>query len=243
MANIADASTVEGMLIHQGWSPNLTVQALANSTLTMTAASTTQQVFTGSTAGQIIKLPDATTLQAGARYDLYNTSTTVTAALQDGNGGALVTIPTTSVVRCVLQTAGTVAGTWIFAGLETGTFAGLINYNVISSTAFTTSSTTDTLITSFTVTPQSGTYAIWYNSSILIGTNNAIASCTIYNNGSAITDSTRSTTGTGTSVTIQASTQTIAQFNGTGACDVRVKVSSSRLTVNQRSLILLRIGN
>jgi len=118
----------------------------------------------------------------------------------------------------------------------------VVNYYVISSTTFSTASSSDTLITGFTVTPQAGTYAIDYSSAIKISTNNALAYCTIYKDGSPIVDSVRYTTASGSNFNTMLSTQTIARFDGTEACDVRVKQTSGTNYVYDRSIKLIRLG-
>lgn len=49
-----------------------TYQAAANTTITLTASSKLLHIFTGAVAGQIIKLPNATTLNTGHRYEFWS---------------------------------------------------------------------------------------------------------------------------------------------------------------------------
>mgnify|MGYP003524935748 CR=1 FL=1 len=120
--------------------------------------------------------------------------------------------------------------------------SGLQNYNVISTTAFTTSSTTDVLITGFTITPVSGTWAVFYNASSLQATNGANQDCTIFKAGTAITDSRRNQRGGAAGITMIMSTLTVSQFNGSQTCDVRVRTNTGSITINARTLVLIRLG-
>lgn len=118
----------------------------------------------------------------------------------------------------------------------------VVNYNVVSSTPFTASSSTDVVITGFTVTPQSGTYAIWYNSDATCTQNNSTVNHSIYKAGVVVTDSTRRTQSVSSNFIFQQSTMSIVQVDGTQALDVRVKTNQGSLTVNGRSLLLIRLG-
>lgn len=116
------------------------------------------------------------------------------------------------------------------------------SYNITSSTSFSSSSSSDTLITGFSLVPQAGTYQILYSSSASATQNNATIHHTIYKNGTAITDSVRATQSVSSNFIFQQSTQTICQVDGTQSIDVRVSTDKGSLTVNQRSLILVRLG-
>ena len=95
----------------KGFRTQTVVQATANSTLTLTATSEMMIQFTGTTAGQIVKLPDATTIPVGQRYEVHNDSTQ-DVTLQDNAGSVSGIFKPTQRVTAVLQVAGTVAGTW-----------------------------------------------------------------------------------------------------------------------------------
>lgn len=118
----------------------------------------------------------------------------------------------------------------------------VVNYNIISSTPFSTSSTTDVVITGFSFIPQSGTYGIWFNSDATATQNNSVCSHTIYYNGVAVTDSIRRTQTVSSSFIFQETTMTILQVDGTKTVDVRVSTSQGTLTINGRSLLVVRLG-
>lgn len=89
------------------------VQATANSTLTLVASSSLSQIFTGTTAGQILKLPDATTLVNGYKYDVWNLSTQNIVVSNNGNA-TLATFSPNTKCSIILQSNGTSNGTWVF---------------------------------------------------------------------------------------------------------------------------------
>jgi hypothetical protein len=122
--------------------------------------------------------------------------------------------------------------------------SGILNYNLTANTAFTTSSTTFVLITGFTLTPASGTYAIIYNSSILYTTTPRFHRWSIFRAGVELTDSRREQLTSRANQNMVDSTIAIATFNGSQTCDVRVlcDTSGGSLTVNARSILLIRLG-
>jgi hypothetical protein len=120
--------------------------------------------------------------------------------------------------------------------------SGIISYNIISSTTFSTSASVDTLITGMTVVPVAGTYSIWYNAANSSTGSGQQLDCTIYNGATAIADSLRSNLSTAGTHIFQNSTQTISQFNGTNACSVKVDANGNSMTIGFRSLLLIRTG-
>lgn len=126
--------------------------------------------------------------------------------------------------------------------LTTVTAAGVQNYNIISSTPFTSSANVDTFVTGMTITPMSGTYAVWFNCSETATGSGQQMDCTIYKAGAAISDSKRSVVGSaGAHISILA-TMTIAQFSGSQTCQVWINPNANSQTVNQRSMLLIRLG-
>lgn len=88
-----------------------TTQATANSTLTLTATSDTIQVFTGTVAGQIVKLPNATTLLAGRQFEVWNFSTQ-TISIRDNGSNILAVLGANARTIIFLRSAATSNGTW-----------------------------------------------------------------------------------------------------------------------------------
>lgn len=114
MTAYIDNYVVEQNLAHGTWTPGTTLVTVASGTLAMTNASTSVQIFSGSTAGQIVKLPDATTLAVGWTHVFHNDAT-VSVAVQDGAAGALVTIQPGQRIWLRNTSIAAAAGAWSYA--------------------------------------------------------------------------------------------------------------------------------
>lgn len=88
------------------------VTVTSNSTLTLTASSRLFHVFTGTTAGQILKLPDATTLMVAHKYEVWNTSSK-TVTVKDNASSTIFSLAAYQKTWLVLQVNTTTAGTWL----------------------------------------------------------------------------------------------------------------------------------
>jgi hypothetical protein len=243
MTSFVDNLTVEGLLQHGSKVSVPSTQATSASTLALTVSSNMAQYFTGTAAGQILKLPNATTLINGQRYEIYNQSS-VPVSVQDGSGATLFSLSQTSIAYLTLQTNGTVAGGWIaWQILISSSASGIVNYQVTSTTTFSTASASYVVITGFTVTPQAGTYAIWYSGQALMAATPKSHSWAIFRAGVIIQDSERAQDTAHSNQNMNDSTMTIATFDGTQTCDVRVWSSSGTLQILGRSLILIRMGS
>ena len=88
-----------------------TTVAAAGGTTTLTAASTPTYVVTGS-GGQTYRLPDATTLPAGAIFSFNNNQTSGTVVVQGSTGTTLATLQSGSFVDFTLLVNSPAAGTW-----------------------------------------------------------------------------------------------------------------------------------
>lgn len=212
-----------------------------NGTTTLTSSDTGFIAVSGSATGHSIKMPDATTLFKGQQYEIANQSSQPI-TIKDSTGTTLFTLSQTSIGYLTLQANGTAAGTWVFWQVYLNTASGIVSYNIVSSTNFSSSANVDTLITGMTVIPAAGTYAVWYNAENTGTGSGQQLDCTIYNNGSAVTDSKRLNLSTSGSHIFQNSTMTISQFNGTGACEIRVNPNGNSFTVGVRSMLLIRLG-
>ena len=87
-------------------------QATANSTKTLTVTSHSVQEFTGTTAGQIVAMPDVTTLYVGWNRRISNKSTQ-SIAVNSSGGNLIYTVPAATdwLFTCALIT-GTTAASW-----------------------------------------------------------------------------------------------------------------------------------
>lgn len=243
MPLIIDSVSSEGLLKYASLVIAPSVQVVSASTLMLSVASNMVQYFTGATAGQIIKLPDATTLAIGQRYEFYNQASQ-SIAIQDGSGAALAILGQSSIAYLALQTNSTAAGGWImWQVLVSSLSSGILNYQVTSTTTFSTASASYVVITGFAVTPQAGTYAVWYSGQALMAATPKSHNWAIFRAGTIIQDSERAQDTAHSNQNMNDSTMTIAAFDGTQTCDLRVWSSSGTLQVLGRSLILIRMGN
>ena len=237
----------EGNLTYTSNSPFLTSTAITlNGTLTFTNTSSFVQVFTGTATGYSIVLPNASgTLTKGWRFDFINQSSQpITIKYNDGTT-VFANLPAGVLLAVILETNATTNGGWIRWGATTGgTATGILNYSISSSTPYTLSTgTADTLITGMSVTPVQGTYALWYDGSIVITGNNTVVRTTFYKANVLWADSLRTIESSVSTFNTTHCTIAIIQFTGSELLEVRVARSTNTLTINGRSLIMIRLGD
>lgn len=240
MTHFIDSQTIEGLLFHNSWRQGFLASTLANATTTLTSDSPLTHYYTGTTVGQILRLSDATTIGTGHVYRVINAGTQ-SITIQNNAGGALISLIPNAGAEFTLVVAGSAAGTWMISANVLGTASGIINYYATATASF-APGTALTLVTGMTVTPVSGTYAIWYHGSCQITTNNIELTTAIYNGGVLVTDSTRVIASSTATFNTNHATQSIVQFNGTNACEIRVSRTGGAFTATGRSLILMRLG-
>jgi hypothetical protein len=119
MAHYHDQVTVEGQISYASLHQGLSTQATAASTLTLSNTSKCIQTFTGTTAGQIVKMGDATTYSVGHTYLFHNLSNQRISVTNNANG-ALLTLYANYRTTLILQDNSTAAGVWLY-GLSTST--------------------------------------------------------------------------------------------------------------------------
>ena len=108
-----DSLVSEGLINHQSHQTGVTSTVTSAGTISLTLTSTSIQIFTGSTAGQIVKLPSGLTLANGYRYQFHNNSTQ-NITIQDGNAGSLVLLPANYRAFFVLADASSIQGVWSY---------------------------------------------------------------------------------------------------------------------------------
>lgn len=212
-----------------------------NGTKSLVAADNTFQIIIGTATGFSVKLPDASTLNIGRSFQIINSSSEPI-QVKDGAGTDLFTLNVGDLTFARLQSNGTAAGVWI-TPIVSASAAGITSYSIGSQTVFSTSSSTDVLITGMTVTPVSGRYALWYSADITIAQNNKLAQNVIYVGGSALERTRRVVQGV--SSNFRSSSTSIAEVdvNGAQQVDVRVNIDGgSQLDVGSRRLLLIRLG-
>lgn len=147
-----DLSTSDMLIALRGLTKQPTTQATANSTLSLAALSDTVQVFTGTTAGQIVKLPQATTLVVGRIYEVWNFSNQ-TISIRDYGNNVLATLNANARTEIFLRDNSTSNGVWALSyTLDNGNVFGTQIYQVedeaeTSNTSGTTWATKLTLVT------------------------------------------------------------------------------------------------
>jgi len=114
MPLIIDQLVSEGLVDHKSLRTQVAATVASASTLSLVVGSEMIQVITGSVAGQIVKLPDATTLTVGYRYEVWN-ATSVNVTVNDNASALLVLLAPNERVIFILQTATPAAGVWLWS--------------------------------------------------------------------------------------------------------------------------------
>ena len=100
-----------------------TTTVTSASTLTLTNTSSYYQFFTGSTAGQIVKLPDASTMTLGQGFWISTASQTISVVSSGGNAVQTISTGMAYLITCVL-TSGTTAASWNARFISGGSISG-----------------------------------------------------------------------------------------------------------------------
>lgn len=195
---------------------------------------------TGTATGYTITLPDATSLFVGRVFKVANSSSE-TIQILDNSSGIVATLIAGDTGDFILENNSTAAGNWL-ATIVTSAATGITSYVVASNTTFSTTSTTDALITGFAVTPASGRYSLFVSGDATITGNNRLAQYVAYVGGAAEENTRRQIQGVGSNYNISLTTIGEITVNGSQAVDVRVNISANSLDINARSLILIRLG-
>jgi len=114
---ITDKIKVENNTDTLNYRMQITTQAATASTLTLTTNSTGNQAFTGTTAGQIVNLGNATTFQTGQEWWIHN-QTTQNISIVNFANTVLTTIFPETRSKAVLRDNSTTLGVWILSGFS-----------------------------------------------------------------------------------------------------------------------------
>lgn len=114
---ISEKIKSEGLLETKSFRTEAGVVVTTAATFALTVDSEHTQIFTGNTAGQVVRLPDATTLQVGHRYEIYNAST-VQVSVQNNASAAIITLQPLQKLELVLQSNSVAAGVWVFNAVD-----------------------------------------------------------------------------------------------------------------------------
>lgn len=117
-----------------------------------------------------------------------------------------------------------------------------LNYtNILSTTAFNTTSLTPVDIPGASATPNAGTYFILFTATTDQTNNNRLVTVGIYKNGTLISGTQR-TQAHGNALSETVSTQTVEMLNGTDTIVIKANVDANTGSVLDRCLTLLRIA-
>lgn len=215
--------------------------ATTNGTLNLNNTDATVHFITGSASNFSVIMPNATTLAKGTNFEIYN-RTASAIVIKYLSGVVLGVLDAESVSSLILQDNTTSDGVYSPFTVEIAQASGILNYNLQAQAAFVTTSTTDTNITNFSITPASGEYFISFNSSNTSSLNNAECTCSLYKGAVQILGTERTARSTASNFILQLSTQGVASFNGIETLNVAVRLTTGTLTVNNRSVVMLRLG-
>lgn len=244
MTHIVDNINIEQNIVYNSLSPKLvSTPTTLNGTTSLTNQSSYLQVFTGTSSGYSVILPDSRTLTKGWKFEIWNTNS-VPMTLKYSDGTTSLPIPSASYIICTMAADTTQNGSWLFFRAFTGTASGILNYNINSATPYNLSSgTADVLVTGMTATPVAGTYAVWYNGSLQITGNNTVVRTSVFYNNSIVTDSLRTLASSVSTFNTIHITMTTIQVDGFKTVEIRVARDSNSLTITGRSMILIRTGD
>lgn len=216
------------------------ITAILNNNAALTADSSTLQFITGAGLNSSVSFPNATTLSNGQSYIIANEGSAFV-SIKNFNGDSLFELLADSLGFFYLQNNSTSSGVWV--GFSVSGFAtGILSFSNTSSVEFSTTSSTDVIITGFSITPVAGRYAVWYNARSSSSNGSAINTWTIYKDGVAVTDSLRSSRVGSNNADFVASTQSVISVNGMQAIDVRIRRTGGTIFVYDRTLTLIRLG-
>ena len=114
----------EGLLEGESSRLGMTKITLSASTYVMTVDTTHYIVLDGTTSGQVLRLPNATTLQQGHQYFVVNDSTSAFVSMYYNDGTTLlITLPPNTRTHVVAKTITTSNGVWIIEQSSSSTLS------------------------------------------------------------------------------------------------------------------------
>jgi hypothetical protein len=130
MPLIIDTLISEGLVEKKNSKTAIRTTTMSASTDQLTVDSEGSQVYTGTVTGQVVKMPDATTLSAGYEYSFANEGS-ANVSVQDFSSGALFLLGANQRAFVTLRAAGSAAGTWMFS-VQDKFSSGLTQFTVTS---------------------------------------------------------------------------------------------------------------
>lgn len=135
----------------------------------------------------------------------------------------------------LLQTSGAAANpSWANAPIPVTSVAE-------ASGDITTTSTSDVLATSMTLTPAAGTYQVWFTTSVDNGSNNTRVFASIYAGGVQTAASERQFARATQAITGVLATSAKVTVNGSQAIEALWRVSAGTGTMHQRTLVIMKV--
>lgn len=125
--------------------------------------------------------------------------------------------------------------------------SGISNTEASATADTTTTSTTDVLMNSMTLTPIAGTYLVMFSTTVEHSAQSVAVFISIYAGGTLKTDSVRGPVPRfnalgANSLSPMASTNGVVTVNGSQAIEIRWKTASGTATAHQRTLNILRVA-
>jgi len=105
-----------------------------------------------------------------------------------------------------------------------------------------TTSHSDVLVGSMSVTPAEGKYLVWFSGSVAHSTNNALSLLSIFLGGSKVPDTERKYKRGVSNVQVPFCISTEIEANGSQAVEGRWSTDNGTVSMHERSLTLLKIG-
>ena len=212
-----------------------------NGMLLLNSNSTSVHFVTGTQVNYSIILPDATTIPIGTNYELYNrTDAPIMVKYSDGTN--LGTLAQESVTSLILQDNSDPVGIFSPFSIEIAQAAGILSYNLDSSVSYVTNSNMDSAIPNFSITPIAGNYAIYFNADASSKNNNAFNRFNFYKGGTQVLGTERVVQSVSSNFVFLLALSAVVSFNGSENLEVQVRVSVGNFTINDRSLVMLRLG-
>lgn len=242
MGMIIDSLSSEGLLEYGIERAVPTIRILANGTINLDSTASSMQIFNGNTSGQIVTLPNATTLPNGCKYQFQNNGTQVVTINRFGGANEMSLAPTSSGFFILLDNS-TSAGTWAsFQVINSAAASGLI-YNTASASdqVQTTSSTYVDLANMSVTAAVSGLYLILFNA-VTSNTNSGQGQFFIINvNGTDLANSERShvTTSAGADATIML--QIVAEVLAGQVIKIRWRRTANTGRCTRRTITAIKI--
>ena len=114
----------------------------------------------------------------------------------------------------------------------------------------TTTSATDSLLNSMTITPLAGVYQVWFSTSGTNSSNGGITYYSVYVGGTQVASSERRVTSLIAGIVIgnapnevAVATQALVSVNGSQAIEIRWRRSAGTSTTHQRTLTVIKLAS